>query len=157
MKHVHIVTKNNSCYDIGTMGHILKEIYQKGASQYSKIVLLNSSVRGPFYHERSVLHWAEIFFSHLDDKVKLVGPTINCESFPKHPGFPHVQSYCLAMDNIGLDILMNSSTLDCFRGREATIRNSEIGASRAVLEAGYEISSLQPKYQVMESSTIVQV
>lgn len=50
-------------------------------SQYKYVLFINSSVRGPYlpsYWPQSV-HWTRVFTDRINDKVKLVGPTISCE------------------------------------------------------------------------------
>ena len=48
---------------------------------YKHIIMMNSSVRGPFlpsYWPRRI-PWTRILTDRLSDTVKLVGPTISCE------------------------------------------------------------------------------
>lgn len=61
-----------------------------------------------------MLHWAEPFLSRLSSTVKLVGPTISCEGTPLDGDMkgvwrrnPHVQSYVVATDRVGLQLLIN--------------------------------------------------
>lgn len=73
---------------------------------YAYFVLINSSVRGPYlpFYAARLLHWTQAFTSQLTSQVKLVGCTISCEIAV------HVQSYVLAMDKTGRDIMNASST-----------------------------------------------
>ena len=57
------------------------------------------------------LHWTTAFTSRLSDSVKLVGSTVSCGStfqgeLHRSPSLtcPHVQSYALATDQIGLRV-----------------------------------------------------
>ena len=53
-------------------------------------------------------HWTDIFTSRLSETVKLTGITINM-SF-----HPHVQSFTIATDRIGIEIIKNSDAVyDC--------------------------------------------
>ena len=52
---------------------------------------------------KGVVHWTEARTSLLTDKVKLVGPTINCEIES------HVQSAVIGTDRIGLQVLQHSA------------------------------------------------
>lgn len=59
------------------------------------------------------LHWAAPLLSRLSPSVKLVGPTISCEGSPldgDQAGVwrtnPHVQSYVVATDAAGLQLLV---------------------------------------------------
>lgn len=96
------------------------------------------------------MHWADVLISKLDDHVKLVGPTINCEGSPKHGDVrgewirnPHVQSYVVATDQIGMQTLLDTKTVfACYDNMWDTIYYSEIGTSAAIFAAGYGIDSL---------------
>ena len=87
--------------------------------------------------------WFTIFTRRLTDEIKLVGPTINCEHKP------HVQSYLLVTDQIGLAILTDkkSGVFSCKKDYNDAVFNGEIGASQIILHANYQIASLQIKYQ----------
>lgn len=92
--------------------------------RYRYFVFLNSGVRGPFmpsWARTMRLHWVSILTSKLQvcgpaapcatmpihnttplrafqEKVKMVGPTINCgKAFDESP-VPHVQTYAFAVD-----------------------------------------------------------
>lgn len=54
-------------------------------------------------------HWMSAFTSRLNEDIKLVGSTISCEGSPLHGKRsgrwrrnPHVQSYAVATDQVGL-------------------------------------------------------
>ncbi len=150
--------------------------------RYQYILLLNSSVRGPFvpaYWPRK-LHWSRAFTSRIQGDVKLVGPTINCESYPSSDGKsmahnPHVQTYAVAMDQVccvggcvththantvppsrkntpktqmAYQLLQrNGSVFTCQSTLQDTVYYAEFGASRVLLDAGYNIDSLMLRYQ----------
>ncbi|KAL4542464.1 hypothetical protein Ndes2526B_g03942 [Nannochloris sp. 'desiccata'] len=100
------------------------------------------SVRGPFLPVYATMHWTDPFVSKINENVKLVGCTINCQIQP------HVQSYVVATDKIGIDILMQSERVfKCYDELQGVIDNSEIGASAEILKAGYNIDSLMVRYQ----------
>jgi hypothetical protein len=96
------------------------------------------------------VHWTDVLISKLNDIVKLVGPTINCEGSPLHGDMngvwrknPHVQSYLVATDQVGLSILLkDEKVFQCYNNMFDTIYHSELGSSSAVLDAGYNIDSL---------------
>ena len=75
--------------------------------RYTYVMLLNSSVRGPFLpaHWPQGLHWTRALTARLSGDVRMAGATISCE--PAWEGGllsgrqrqnPHVQSYLVAMD-----------------------------------------------------------
>lgn len=122
-------------------------------SQYTYFIWLNSSVRGPFVpsYIRHKLHWTLPFTSKLNDSVKLVGATINCGGAQGRPPEPHVQSYLVATDRNGLDILQSTpGVFKCWPDMASVVLESEIGASRAILDAGYNIDSLMVRYQGLD-------
>jgi hypothetical protein len=140
----------NECFDIGTVGWVL-ENHVPRRSVYSYFIWLNSSVRGPFLpsYLSGVLHWTEPLLSKLNDRVKLVGPTINCGRAYDLPPTVHVQSYVSATDAAGLEVLLNTGTVfKCWGHIHDTIISSEIGASTAIMAAGYSIDSLMLRYKV---------
>lgn len=100
------------------------------------------------------MHWADVLFSKLNDEVKLVGPTINCEGSPLGGDVggtwrrnPHVQSYVVATDRVGMHLLLTDpGVFQCYDSMWDTIYHSELGSSAAILDAGYNIDSLMVRY-----------
>lgn len=96
------------------------------------------------------VHWSDVLLSKVTDTVKLVGPTINCEGSPPSGNVdgewrrnPHVQSYLVATDRVGLQLLLNArDVFKCYESMWDTIYYSELGSSKAILDAGYNIDSL---------------
>jgi len=97
----------------------------------------------------------------LTAKTKLVGPSLNCEgagdpdpfadydlpaATEQAPWVPHVQSYAVATDADGLAQLMrHSAVFRCHEGRLDAIRAAEVGASAAMLAAGFDLDAFQLK------------
>lgn len=143
--NAHYLQHENECYDFGTYGWFLRSKIVD-IKQYKYFILMNASIRGPFltsYFDEQIFWWFAIFTERLNDEVKLIGPTINCEYEP------HVQSYLLTTDQIGLAILNHETTgvLGCKKDYGDAVFNGEIGASRLILKANYQIASLQVKYK----------
>jgi hypothetical protein len=139
--NAHYVQHENKCFDIGTVGWFLSSgMIDK--NRYKYFIFLNSSVRGPFivsYYDSPV--WYTIFTRRLNDHIKLVGCTINCEAPP------HVQSYLWALNLETLDFLLKNTTVfACYEKKIDTINNAEIVASQIILKSGYGIDSLMTKY-----------
>lgn len=149
----------NECFDWGTIGWVLQQT-SVDTSPYTYFVLMNSSVRGPFLpaHWPSQVHWTTIFTERISDTVKLVGPTISCEGAARNGDpvgpwrrNPHVQSYVIATDQVGLSILKHDGeVLKCHNGIHDAIWHAELGSSAAVLNAGYNIDCLMLRYQGVE-------
>ncbi|KAL4439936.1 hypothetical protein ABPG75_002937 [Micractinium tetrahymenae] len=143
------VSHPNECYDWGTWGWAL-ETHVPDLQAYEFFIFLNPSVRGPFLppYLRGRMHWTEPLLSKLSGSVKLVGPTISCGGVWPSPGQPHVQSYALATDCAGLAVLRSAGTVfACYEDMADVIRESELGSSRAILQAGYGIDCLMQRYQ----------
>ena len=148
---VTIVRQKNSCFDLGTVGWILgSHNTTVDISKYTYFVWLNSSVRGPFMpgYLRGRLHWTRPLTDLITEDTKLVGATINCGGAHGLPPYPHVQSYVTATDRDGLSILLQaSSVFACWEDMKDVVINSEIGASRAIIDAGYNIDCLMTRYE----------
>ena len=139
------IQHENECYDFGTYGWFLSSFGDK-ISLYKYFILMNASIRGPFfaaYFHDEARWWFTVFTKRLNDEVKLVGSTINCEHKP------HVQSYLLATDRVGLSILADKQrgVLSCKKDYSDAVFNGEIGASQLMLSANYQIAALQIKYE----------
>ncbi len=167
--NAHYIHHENKCFDLGTVGwffdtYTIGNPYQANNTkpktilvnlrQYSYFILMNSSIRGPFFPTylkfilndiRQKFFWYRVFTAQISEKLKLVGCTISCSTAP------HVQSYLLVTDFVGLSLLIKPSNttgiFDCYSTAGEVIVNGEIAASTRILEAGYNIGSLQTKYQ----------
>ena len=146
---------DNVCFDYGTIGWLMRSS-RVDTSKYKFFIMMNSSSRGPFMPAyQNTLAWSRIFTDKLNDEVKLVGSTISCEGAPLDGNVenhwrqnPHVQSYVLATDQIGLEVLQrDGQVFACYENLHDTIYYAELGSSLAVLKAGYNIDSLMKRYQ----------
>ena len=143
--NAHYLQHENECFDFGTFGWFLASKIVD-TSLYKYFIFMNASIRGPYftaYFHAAAMWWFTVFTQMINDEVKLVGPTINCEQKP------HVQSYLLVTDQVGLSILTDKSSgvLNCKKDYTDAVVNGEIGASQIILKAKYQIASLQIKYQ----------
>ena len=153
--NVRIVTHPNGCFDWGTFGWAI----QSGAvdaRRYRYILFVNSSVRGPFLppYWPPELHWTEVFTSRLSDSVKLVGSTISCEGAWKGGVLtgefrqnPHVQSYVVAMDQVGFFLLVGGDTgLEKGTGRALRGRRVLFRAEAAIFSIVLEPHTILPSF-----------
>ncbi|EWM20350.1 hypothetical protein Naga_100252g12 [Nannochloropsis gaditana] len=129
------------------------ELFEK----YKYFVFLDSSMRGPFLprymysqHVKRKINnsshpnlepWTNLFTNRLSPQVKLVGCTISCEDEM------HVQAPVWATDRTGLQILIKSGALRCATDLFTAQHQYEIGATRAIFEAGYDVDCLMKRYQ----------
>lgn len=122
-------------------------------TKYTYFIWLNSSVRGPFLpsYIRRHLHWTRPFTSKISRTTKLVGATINCGGAQGYGPEPHVQSYVVATDQIGLKVLeATPGVFGCWETIGDVVVHSEIGSSRAILKAGFNIDCLMTRYQGLD-------
>ena len=178
--NAHYIQHENLCFDFGTYGWFLNEFTygnpwtkdkqnakkKINLQKYKYFIFMNSSIRGPFFppyflqlvlqNKLNNYYWYSIFTRKLNEQVKLVGPTISCETVP------HVQTYLFATDFVGLKILLqpgrHGATSDegifgCYPTKDHATINSELPSSNRILGAGYGIDSLLTKYQRVNFSS----
>jgi len=159
INNLFFIKRENTKLDFGAWSHtlFLKKDNKKLYENYDYFIFINSSCIGPFLPIYVKEKWTTLFINMLSNTVKLVGPTINhCH------GRPHVQSYFLCTDKIGLDIALNNGIFDLMLLdeynkndesiytkeiineiiKEIIIDFHEIGFSKHILDSGYEIKSL---------------
>lgn len=137
-----IVFRENTCYDLGAHKETILRYDLK--KRYSKFILLNGSVRGPFMPNWSQDCWTDAFTRHLNFTVKLVGPTFNCEY--KDEKYPHLQSMILATDRIGLGLLLEN--YKCFTSKRQAIELAEITNYKTIKDAGYDVHVFFDQFQL---------
>ena len=146
-RNARYIIHRNECFDWGTIGWLLKS-GQVAIHDFKYVVIMNSSVRGPFlplYYKvgsyspctmllllmqsddsaverlltcwycdklisglsQTETHWTTLYTSRINDTIKLVGSTINCQPvyWRSNPANkvrhnPHVQSYVVATDQV---------------------------------------------------------
>ncbi|GAQ90930.1 hypothetical protein KFL_007030030 [Klebsormidium nitens] len=158
--NVRFLAHPNECFDMGTHGWVLSgNATELGLDikSYKYILFLNSSVRGPYlptYLLQGPLAqpWHALLTANINNDIKLVGPTINCQSFRANDPDrkPHVQSYCMATDQVGLGIMLEKGVLSCKQGWVDAIVTGELAASKVLLNEGYNIASLLTKYRGLD-------
>jgi hypothetical protein len=175
----HYIQHDNECFDFGTVGWFFNEFTygnpwinqtitnnlkkKFNLKNYQYFILMNSSIRGPFFPPyflkfisdyenefKKTFYWYHIFTKRLNSKVKLTGCTISC--LPA----PHIQSYILVTDFIGLTILLEPGSrgasqaegiFGCYPIKNHVSLNSEVPSSNRILQSGYMIDGLLTKYQ----------
>lgn len=139
--------RKNIGFDFGAWSEIL--IDNNLHEEYDNYIFLNSSCRGPFVKDNTV--WPEIFIDKLNDHDRLVGTTINCaNNYCKIDlyRYPHVQSWCFCMNKETLKYLIKCGIFskNYISNKIQLIDKCEIGMSRAVIGAGWNISCLMKDY-----------
>jgi hypothetical protein len=142
-----VLRRENKGYDFGAWYHGLQHSTLFG---YDYFIFLNDSIRGPFGDP----NWIGTFTGLLTERNKLAGITINCHNNGYNmayqmPVTPHVQSMMLCTDRVGLDIIYPSIiSANHDLTLLETVILKEIGASLAILKAGYNITCILKPYQV---------
>ncbi|MEW5303409.1 MAG: hypothetical protein WDW36_006105 [Sanguina aurantia] len=160
--HARYLTHSSACFDWGTFGWVISS-GEVDIKRYTYFFLINSSVRGPFMPPtmKGLFQWWEPFVSLLTQRVRLVGSTISCEAAPLDgdPASkvwrrnPHVQSFALATDQVGLEVLLgDGNVFSCHDSVWQTVYHAELGASLAILDAGFNLGSLMIRYQGVDWS-----
>ena len=143
--NLEVIYRKNTCFDIGTWGGIVLQNRRK----YRYFVVLNSSVRGPYlpawWSSEDSGPWTSIFTSKLAGDIALSGLSVNCPDGlgRKHP---HLMSMLLAFDGRALEVWSRKNVLACALNRTQSFAQ-ESDLSFSLLEAGFNIESLQPKYK----------
>jgi hypothetical protein len=166
--NIRVIRRNNSCYDLGSHGEVLKSNDYELVKKYRRFILLNGSVRGPFLPTYVDICWTDLFLRKITDEVKLVGTTYNYWA-------KHVQSMVIATDKIGIKILLEGNATDTsfesdpqfvevYEGNPNSLVglsacptskfravSAEISLTNLIRRAGYKVAVL------MTSATSVQV
>lgn len=146
----------NLCFDWGTVNWLI-ETKQIDIANFRYFVFMNSSVRGPFLPAfwPAGLRWSQALTAKITSTVKLVGPTISCEPASPPAGTAaskearsiHVQGYVIATDQVGLRVLQeDGNVLKCHTSAEEAAWHSEVGATSAILRAGFNLDCLVLRY-----------
>lgn len=115
-------------------------------SLFDYFVLIPDTVRGPFL-PNYVRHesWPDLLTSQLSERVKLVGPSINCHGCDREPlacrTRLHSEGHLMATDRVGLRLLTNFWKRPAHKGE--AIGYNEMGSSKTILDAGYNLGSLE--------------
>ncbi|KAI0007076.1 hypothetical protein F4779DRAFT_526671 [Xylariaceae sp. FL0662B] len=153
--NIQIIRRPNMCFDLGAFGEVLRQddLWKK----YKRFITMNASLRGPFLPYWSTQCWSDAYLGRVTEDVKLVGMTVNCSPSP------HVQSMIWATDSVGMELLLyppaEASQEDAYGTENDTVAfggcyevfpqaiHAEIGATRAIRNAGYEVSAMMSAFQ----------
>lgn len=121
-------------------------------SKYDYFVFVNCGMAGPASPSTKWPGpWTSHFTRLLDDRVKMSGLTLNCDTVS---GLEHMMSIVYALDRIGLDIVMKSGAIfDCLDSgiqdrineqglTQFVIDNYEMKMGKVIKDAGYGLRPL---------------
>lgn len=142
LNNIYFFSRENKGHDFGAWTYLLNLTINndKISNVYDYYFFINSSCMGPFLPIYCDKTWVEYFQNMITNKIKLIGPTIN-----PFNGKPHVQSYFMCTDKIGLDIGINKGIFvddNVIRTKWELIIDKEIGYSLEIIKEGYEIKSM---------------
>ncbi|KAH0365102.1 hypothetical protein KCU65_g6330, partial [Aureobasidium melanogenum] len=110
LPNVKVVDRPNTCYDLGAYAEVLRADDSLLATKYLRFIMINASLRGPFFPSWANNCWSDTYLNKLSDHVKLVGMTYNCAQGMRYP--PHLQSMIMATDKEGMAAILPN--LKCF-------------------------------------------
>lgn len=166
LPNLTIITTNNINNDYGGYSQSISILKNK-LKFYDEFFFINSSTRGP-YLENLSKPWHDIFSEKLKDEVHLVGSSINilepgCPDSKRylssHGGsepFSHVQTTAYAMSKKLFTRLLNSGFYDIEEQLDKldVVFEYEIGLSQRVLQWGYNLDCILPKYSGLNYRTL---
>jgi hypothetical protein len=151
LDNLTILKRENIGYDFGGHNYALEYIESSSSSKkYDYYFFMNSGVIGPIIpHYFTETHWTTIFIKKINEKVKLVGTTIVCLPQYDSGGYgPKVEGFFFMVDHIGLELLKKQQNIFCNHSdKYSAIVNGEYGLSNCILNNGYSIDCMLPKYQ----------
>eukprot|EP01041_Mallomonas_annulata_P010788 gene10788-22519_t len=140
--NIHIVRTPRVKADLIVHGYIMKKYL--GSKKH--FIMLNCGSRGPYFNKNTSITggdtWIDDLLLKLDNTTKAIGSTISCEVSP------HIQSYFIAVDRDAAKVFIDMWTVKDLSKltKLEIIRMSEVGASKALLDKGYNINSLESRY-----------
>jgi hypothetical protein len=149
LPNLTILTRENIGFDFGGHNYALEYI-ETQSKKYDYYFFMNSGVIGPIIpHYFTETHWTNIFIKKINERVKLVGTTIVCLPPNDAGGYgPKVEGFFFMVDNIGLNLLKNQKNIFCNHvDKYSAIVHGEYGLSTCILNNGFSIDCMLPKYQ----------
>lgn len=158
--NITVMQRENEGFDFGAWSHVVWRLPRS----YDYYFFINTSVKGPYLRDDSVLwtnHFTRLFY---DEHVKLVGTSIGlfklqelanvnlAEKFNKKRNiYAHVQSmfFCITHDYLehlkSIDFF-DEDALNEYKDMMYVIIDKEIGLSQIALNKGWNINSILPGY-----------
>ncbi|KAH7342412.1 hypothetical protein BKA65DRAFT_504038 [Rhexocercosporidium sp. MPI-PUGE-AT-0058] len=144
--NVKVIKRKNTCYDLGSHWEVLTARKRGGKAlrdTYKKFILMNASIRGPFVPHWSKECWTDAYLNKLNEKVKLVGSSINCLG----GGDQYVNSMIWATDTMGLNIMLTPAGIGkCFQTLDDAVLG-EIRTTPLLKSAGYHVDVMMTMFQ----------
>lgn len=157
--NIEVIQRENIGFDFGAYSFYVENNWEIIKQKYTHFIFINASVRGPYGCEKH--NWQNDFISMINDRVKLVGNSINILTFynKQIDGFdfpyPHVQSYMFVMDLECLQFLHDKNIFQNISvNKDDVILQKEILMSLLVLKNGWDINCTLEKYKNIDYKTL---
>lgn len=141
-----LIFRENSKLDFGGYSLIVNKYLD--IKKYDYFIFLNDTTRGPIHDH---IDWITQMTSLINNRVKLVGQTINCAGINgiiDPINLAHVQSYCFCLDQISLKIIIDNHFFDSIPEKKVEIIvEKEIGLSKLILKHNYNIACVLDIYK----------
>ena len=148
-----LLRAENIGMDIAAHNITLMYLKQQGTLQnYKFFILLNSSVKGPFFPSWVPKHWrwTSGFTDRLTASIKAVASSLTC--LPAldlgGPG-PRLESWAFAVDNIGMDVLIQNGLFEirsCKVCPDGIVVQGEYALSKILFDHDFNIATLLSMY-----------
>ena len=153
LPNLTVIRRENKGFDFGAYNCALNYLDSLN-KKYDYYVFLNSGVFGPVLPQHACtyllnFHWSTIFISKINEKVKLVGPSIVCLREKDLGGYgPKVEGYFFVTDQEGLDIIRTKSRVfsDHVTFQDDII-HGEYALTTVLLNHGYTIDCMLRLYE----------
>ena len=164
--NIIIFKRQNIGYDFGAYGYAISKI----TIEYEYYFFLNTSVCGPYFKNNNESKDWSTFFLDLfnnDLNTKLVGTTINIfpgkifenynldKLYGNKKFYSHIQTMFFALNNESFNYLksinfFNEDECNNIKDINEIIAKKEFGLSQHILNNGWNINSILPKYKNLD-------
>ncbi len=144
-RNVEIISQSNMGSDLCSAKDALLKL---DLHMYSHYIVMNCGARGPYVKTpvERYSYWKKYISLFDNVLVRLVGALISCENNSRVQSRSHVQSWFIMFDRLSIRIALSSwKSCPWLTWRDAII-DGEVAVSRAVMQMGYKIASLQPEF-----------
>ncbi|KAM3420885.1 hypothetical protein BST61_g4120 [Cercospora zeina] len=111
---------------------------------YKRFMLVNDSVRGPFFPSwAEKTCWSDAYWGKLDETTKLAGMSWNCANGANYP--PHLQSMILAFTRETLQMHLLPK-MKCYQDMEDAVTNGETRIAGMFTEEGHDVYAMEGRF-----------
>ena len=159
LDHLHYFSTKNIDADYGGLCHYIHNFHD----EKDDLIVVNSSVAGPFYDVEQNKSWTSLFTDLLIGNIGLVGSTVSylhptsphaihyAHEYGKQGYLPHVQTFAYLISSRAIGILKRAGFFDASydNDRDQIVSGYELNLSQMVMGFGMEITSIANPSQVI--------